>query len=194
MGLIRALPPLSWSRLVPGGHLRRASPLLSSCLLSSQLVCKSCLSVLPGAHLSLWNWRSQALPVPPGYHDNSHVGSCSPTPSSSPPHRRTLWRFPSNRPRVGAPAGREGGSRASWWCGPILAPAPGPWGLCHPMPQPPLAGVPQACCFQWGASPPPVWLPWCHLMGILLPDLISVGIRALSARISTSLPALLPLG
>ena len=160
MGLIRTLPPLFSSRFVHGGHLKRANPLRSSCLVSSQLVCKSCWSALAGAHLSLWNRRSQAPPLLPSYHDDSHVGSRSPTPSPRPPPTaQPLWRFPSNRPGVGAPAGREGGSRASWWCRPILAPAPGPWGLCHLLPQLPLAGVPPACCLQWGASPPPVGSP-----------------------------------
>lgn len=74
-------------------------------------------------------------------------GSCYPTPSSRPP----TPSLSGGSLATGLVLGRQpaGGSRASWWCQPILAPAPGPWGLCHPLPQLPLAGVPQPRCLQW---------------------------------------------
>lgn len=105
------------------------------------------------------------------------------------PLQPSLWRFPSNRLSVGAPAGQEGAGPAGG-AGQFSLPPPAPGGLYHPLPQQPLAGVPQppAEC-----QPSPSWLPWCHLMGILLQALIWVRIRAVICQ-DLQLPSHLPLG
>lgn len=127
----------------PWGGLIPFSPLLPT------LVCKTCLSVLAGVTLSLWNLKLQPLPLVAHYHDDSHVGSCSPTPNSRPPIPQPLWRFPSNRPSVGAPAGREGAGPAG---GANFSSRPRPLGALSPT-------APAALCRGPSATLPIVGVP-----------------------------------
>lgn len=92
-------------------------------------------------------------------------------------------------PSVGAPAGgRE--------LGQLVVPAnfssrPRPLGALSPTaPAAPCRG-PSATLPAVGCQPTPRWLPWCHLMGILLQAVISVRIRGLISR-DLHFPSCLP--
>lgn len=134
---------------------------------------------------------------PPHHHDDSHVEVMPPHPKfqGSPHHLGTLWRFPSNRPRcwgASPPAGQEGGSRASWWCQPILAPAPGPWGALSPTaPAAPCRGS-SSMLLSVGCQPIPSLAPLGPPDRGSSPSPISMGIRGLSGQ-DLHLPARPPL-
>lgn len=116
-------------------------------------------------------------------------GHAPPPPVPDPPPPSLSGGSLATGPGVGAPAGgRE--------LGQLVVPAnfssrPRPLGASSPTaPAAPCRG-PSATLPSVGCQPTPSWLPWCHLMGILLQAVISVGIRGLISR-DLHFPSCLP--
>lgn len=130
--------------------------------------------------VSFCSLRLQTPPLLPADLCETHKRSYSFIPTSRAAETRASFpMFPSNRHGVQAPVCPSGGIRASWWCGPILASAPNPWGFHQPLLQLPPCKGPPAMQASMECLPVSEGAPWQHPTGVLLQTPNSAGIRDL---------------